>query len=168
MSRPQSILAVSLALASLAACGGGARTKETPAQPGGAPAEAPAEAPRPWTRQFAEAAVLTARSVEIVGPKGLIEHLVVTQDAENHTHSVTAVRQGLRIQAGQKPGGDGSPIIAQLDNLRIAADASLVALESVSAEQVVISADGDVYWFVVATGAEKRAASLRIVGEAPR
>ncbi len=163
MQRSQSMIvaACALAFASTGACTAAPKAKEASVQRGAKEVVAA----RPWPTSFAQRSVLTAREIHIVGPKGLIEHLVILQDLEHHDHKVTTVSDGLRIEERVKPEIVDEPIRAQLDNLVIAAEVCITALESVSADHVVIEASGDVYWRVLESGAERRAETLRLVGE---
>lgn len=132
-----------------------------------AAAEDAAAEPRPaapWTETFRREAVLAARRVEVLGPVGLLEHLAIRVDPDNHDHVETATEQGLRIVERQRADSDGSPIRAQLDGLVIVVDEELIVLESPAVEQVTVRADGDVYLRYVDGGEERRARSLRLEG----
>ena len=121
-------------------------------------------AARPWTRRFHEESVLFAAEVEIVGPIGLREHLVVAQDPETSEHVETTTPEGYRIVQRRKPDADDAPIRAHLDALAIFADQSLSVLESSNASDVVVSARGEVFFRVTKSGEETRTSSLRLVG----
>ena len=160
---PMTRLTSFASLVVLAACSTPQKTREASA-PTPAPAAASSAAERAWTKTFEERAVLAARELELVGPPGLLEHVVITRDPSNHSHEESVTEAGLRIEERQLADSDGSPIRAQLDNLVLSADVSLVVLESPASGQVEVRARGDGYFHVLATGEEKRANSLRLVG----
>jgi hypothetical protein len=161
MHVPTTAARLALVLAALAAC---STPKEDEGRREASEARAPAP-PKPWTPAFPGRAVLLAATVEIVGPRELIDHLAIAQDPENHAHRESATRDGMRIETTRLPGADGeSPISAQIDQLRIAATERLVVLFSPGARQVTVSASGDVYYHAVETGEERRAAQLELVG----
>jgi hypothetical protein len=157
-------LSLAAALAALCAC-----ASERPAS-GAAPSSSPSDE-RPaarggqaWPSEFQREAVLAATRIEIVGPIGLLDHVAIRQDSENHEHSETATESGLRIVERQRAESDGSPIRAQLDALVLVADVELVVLESPAAQDVSVQASGDVFLRYVDTGEERRARSLRLEG----
>lgn len=155
-------LALAAALPLLGGC-----ASERPASPPVAPR--PAATPSapgelPWPTEFQREAVLAAARIEVVGPVGLLDHVAIRQDAENHEHVEAATAEGLRIVERQRGESDGSPIRAQLDALVLVADVELVVLESPAVSEVSVLASGDVYLRYVDTGEERRARSLRLEG----
>ena len=154
------ITARSLALLgtlALLACSSSKPAAEAPAP--NKVAELPARA---WTTRFEQSAVLAARVVEIVGPKGLLEHLAIGRDSDNHEYREAATSEGLRIECAQRADSDGAPIRVQLDNLVIAVDERLLVIERPGDTDVVVEASGDVYFHE--GGDEQRSTSLRLVG----
>lgn len=117
-----------------------------------------------WPAEFQREAVLAATRIEVVGPIGLLDHVAIRQDSENHEHAETATESGLRIVERQRAESDGSPIRAQLDALVLVADVELVVLESPAVQDVSVQASGDVFLRYVDTGEERRARSLRLEG----
>lgn len=156
--RRQLLLSSSI-LACLCACSSPARDSKGPAAP------ATTAAPAPWTRTFLEDAVLSAEEVRVEGPPELLQHIVVVQDSNNHLYVERTVPEGLLIRAELKPDGTGDAIRAQLDQLTITADRVLTVLVRPGTVPVSVDARGDVYHCRVATRAEQRAPSLRLVGE---
>lgn len=131
-------------------------------EPGSAPLAPRAETS--WPIEFQREAVLAAARIEVVGPIGLLDHVAIRQDGENHEHSESATADGLRIVERQRAESDGSPIRAQLDALVLLADVELVVLENPVAKEVSIEARGDVFLRYVDTGEERRARTLRLEG----
>lgn len=162
--RPALALATALLLAA------GCASERPAAAPTSAPKESSAApAPQageklPWPGEFQREAVLAATRIEVVGPIGLLDHVAIRQDAENHEHAESATEAGLRIVERQRAESDGSPIRAQLDALVLVADVELVVLESPAAQEVSVQASGDVFLRYVDTGEERRARSLRLEG----
>lgn len=154
-------LALAAALLLTAAC-----ASQRPAAPPERAPESASDAPQPkaWPGEFQREAVLAAARIEVIGPVGLLDHIAIRQDAENHEHAESATEAGLRIVERQRAESDGSPIRAQLDALVLVADVELVVLESPSAEGVSVQASGDVFLRYVDTGEERRARALRLEG----
>lgn len=153
--------ALVLGLAALGAC-------STPAPP--EPAASPSEVVElAWTEEFREEALLVATEVHIVGPPGLRDHLAVSQDAEHHSYTIQTVPEGLLQETLVNEASVGDvPVRCHLDNLTILVERRIVWLERPGPVPVTITAHGDVYWRMAATGEESRSASLTLTGEAPR
>lgn len=159
--RLQLLISCSIALLSWACS---TPTRETPSDNASTKRAPPA--PRAlWTKTFLEDAVLSAEEVRVEGPPELLEHIVVVQDADNHEYVERTLPEGLLIRAELKPDGTGNAIRAQLDQLTITADRVLLVLVRPAAVPVSVDARGDVYHCLVATRAEKRAPTMRLVGE---
>ncbi len=160
-------LAALLAPLLLAACTTTPAGEEPAPRAEAAPA-APTEAPRAsWTEDFRREAVLVADEIRIVGPRGLLEHVVVQQDATNHSHDVEATPEGLVLDSVATTNAI-QPIRAQLDGLSLAATRGLRVLESVNAVDVVVEANGEVYYRDIEAGKESRSPRVRLVGRTPR
>lgn len=159
-------LAASLALAAAlaVACASPRSTPPKAAAPTPANAASEPRSTAPWPETFRREAVLAARRVEVVGPVGLLDHLAIRVDPDNHDHVENATEQGLRIVERQRAESDGSPIRAQLDAVVLVVDEELVILESPATQQVSVRAEGDVYLRYVDSGEERRARSLRLEG----
>lgn len=146
-----------LAVLLVASCGGESRAREA-----SAPRVPP---PVPWTEEFREPSVLVAARIEIRGPIGLRQHLAVRQDPARHEHRETTTAEGYRIEARQRPESDGEQIVAHLDALEIHADELLSVLEGPGERDVVVHAEGDVFFRVLRTEQETRSPSLRLIGK---
>ncbi|MBM3991886.1 MAG: hypothetical protein FJ298_12865 [Planctomycetes bacterium] len=155
-----------LSLAALLALGCASERPPSPSTPLSEPGATPrsSDAPTPWSTAFQREAVLAAARIEVVGPIGLLDHVAIRHDGENHEHFESATPDGLRIVERQRAESDGSPIRAQLDALVLLADVELVVLENPAQTQVRVEASGDVFLRYVDTGDERRARSLRLEG----
>jgi hypothetical protein len=105
-----------------------------------------------------------AEEISVRGPKGLLQHVVVAQDPENHEHSVRATNDGLlQVSVSRDPSGN-FPVRAQIDALALVALRRVEVNESHAAGEITIEARGNVYWRKVSTGEEKRVQSMSLRG----
>ncbi len=122
----------------------------------------------PWTDAFTKPAVLIAADVRIEGPKGLMDHIATVSDPEELERTEKTVPEGFLQEVSVKPAAAGAEIKAQLDRLAIVATRRLVILERPGLVDVIVVAQGDVYWASQGSGEEKRGESLRFVGTIAR
>lgn len=124
----------------------------------------------PWTEAFQVEAVLVAEVVWIEGPPGLLEHVVIGQNARDFDHAVRTTAEGLVQEARVKPALAGmaatawTPLRAQLDNLIIASSHRIHVLERFEPADVVVRAEGRVVWKRVDGSDEKRGERVELVG----
>jgi hypothetical protein len=134
----------------------------SPAREAAAPRREPGARALVWPDRFRAAQVLSAAEVVIEGPHSLLEHVFVAQQADNHDYSVRGTDEGLVIEARVRADGPGEPIRAQLDELALAVDRSIVVIERRALVPLTVTASGDVYYREVASESETRAPTLRI------
>lgn len=144
-------------------CGSPSGAGSAPAGGGDRPATA---VERPWTEKFRAPATLVAREIRVEGPSGLVSH-VAFQQHPDHVYEAKATADGF-LQSVVCKRAEGELIRLQLDNLAIAAEASVRVLERVGEVPVRIVATGDVYWKNLETGEELRTDSLELTGERPK
>lgn len=141
----------------------------SPAGGGSAPSgggERPVAAERAWTEKFRGPATLVAREISVEGPSGLVSH-VAFQQHPDHVYEAKTIPDGF-LQSVVCKRAEGELIRVQLDNLAIAAEASVRVLERVGEVPVRVVATGDVYWKNLETGEELRTESFELTGERPR
>ena len=126
--------------------------------------------PEVWTDAFQPEAVLVAEDVWIEGPPGLLQHVVVAQNARDYDHFVRTTADGFLQQSQVKPelaGGAAtawSPLRAQLDNLIIAPSHRIRVLERFGPADVIVRARGRVVWKRTDGTDEQRGDRVELVG----
>ena len=126
--------------------------------------------PEVWTEAFQPEAVLVAEDVWIEGPPGLLQHVVVAQNARDYDHFVRTTPEGFLQQSQVKPelaGGAAtawSPLRAQLDNLIIAPSHRIRVLERFGPADVIVRAQGRVVWKRTDGTDEQRGDRVELVG----
>jgi len=130
-------------LLALGACGSTPDGASAP-EPGGP--EVVEEVRRPWPQDFMDAGLLVADVVYIEGPKGLLDHVALSQDDELLEYSVETTPDGFRQSLVKKPGVGYAELQGALDALSITALRSLIVLERPGDVPVRIVAKGSV-WF---------------------
>ena len=131
------------------------------------PAEQRVLAPVPWTDSFLQPAVLLAADVRIEGPVGLIRHCATVSNPEELQRVEKTIPEGFLQEIVVRPDAPGAEIRGQLDQLAIVATQRLTILERPGPVDVLVVANGDVYW-VRGKEPEKRGASLRLEGKIAR
>jgi hypothetical protein len=150
-----------IAATSVAAC-----TSHEPEPASEAAVQAPAAPARAWPQTFVAPAVLVAREVSIEGPPGLLEHLALRQDPA-HEHSVRTVPEGLLMEVAPRADAAPEPIRCYLDQLEIAAEASLRVLQRPGDCELTVTARGDAF-FQRPGEPERRGELLRLAESGPR
>lgn len=138
------------------------------------PAEASPAVPRPpepvrWTDRFLGAErVLVADEVSIEGPRGLLDHAVTGSIESSHDVEHKTLPQGYRVTIQQRVGAPPAEIRAQLDQLTIVATRRLVLLERPGPVDVVLTAQGDVFFKDGPLAPDVRQPALRLEGRVTR
>lgn len=101
---------------------------------------------RPWPHVFERAALLVADDVYIEGPKGLLDHVALSQNADRLTYKVETLPKGFRQVVTAKDKGSYVQIKAALDALEITALKRIVVLERPGDVEVRVIARGGVWW----------------------
>ena len=147
---------------------------QTIVEPVDAPAEGqagPSQTAEIWTDAFEPEAVLVAEDVWIEGPPGLLQHVVVAQNARDFDQVVRMTPEGFFQQSQVKPelaGGAAtawSPLRAQLDNLIIAPSHRIRVLERFEPTDVIVRARGRVVWKRTDGSGEQRGDRVELVGQ---
>jgi len=112
---------------------------------GGQQTEA-AEELKPWTESFTRASLLVADRIVIEGPKGLMDHVALRQDAENLDYSAETLPEGFRQVLRRKDPTAFIEIVAGMDNWQLVALDSVLVLERPGDVPVRIIAAGGVSW----------------------
>ena len=148
----------------LAACAAPESSSDADASVRSAPPETveapPVETQEPaqptlWTDEFMARTALLAEEVRIEGPVGVLDHVAMRPDPDFHDYVVETTPEGLRQVVSAKS-ADAPEIAAQLDGLQIKVLRRIVVLERPGVSEVVVRADGDVYWGDPASGKEER------------
>ena len=100
----------------------------------------------PWTEAFTHGALLVADRVVIEGPRGLMDHVALRQDATNLDYSADTLPEGFRQVLKRKDPSAFVEIVAGLDNWKIVALDSVMGLERPGDVEVRIVAAGRVSW----------------------
>jgi hypothetical protein len=154
-------------LGGLASCGS---TPEEP-EPGSAGVEVPAL--RPWPRTFQRSALLVADRVVIEGPKGLLDHVALSQDPDVVDYVVETLPEGFRQVVSKRSDVGFVEIKAALDALEITALESVMVLERPGDVPVRVIAVGGVWWRStdpagpLSGPAERRGERLELSSSAP-
>jgi len=112
---------------------------------------------RPWTQEFMDAGLLVADVVYIEGPKGLLDHVALSQDDELMDYTVETTPDGFRQSLVKKQGVGYAELRGALDALSITALRSLVVLERPGDLPVRIVAKGSVWYRGMPTTSLERA-----------
>ncbi|MFT6041299.1 MAG: hypothetical protein ACJAZ8_002097 [Planctomycetota bacterium] len=99
-----------------------------------------------WTDAFTHASLLVADRVVIEGPKGLMDHIALRQDAANLNYSADTLPEGFRQVLKRKDPTAFVEIVAGLDNWKIVALDSVMVLERPGDVEVRVVASGRVSW----------------------
>ena len=124
--------------------GGCGSTGDSPSDDEQALAEQALE--KPWTDAFTHGSLLVADRVVIEGPKGLMDHVALRQDATNLDYSADTLPEGFRQVLKRKDPSAFVEIVAGLDNWEIVALDSVMVLERPGDVEVRIVAAGRVSW----------------------
>ncbi len=119
---------------------------------------------KPWTTTFTEPALLFANTVEIEGPRGLMDHFAARTIDEYHSYAAETLPEGFRQVFRVERPESGVELRAYLDALEIVVIDELVVLERPGEHDVVVRAVGEVYWRETNSGREQRAAQLSLSG----
>lgn len=154
----------------VAACGSPREPKSRPSSNDASVPAAPrkVEPPR-WTDRFLGAErVLVAEDVRIEGPQGLLDHAVTGSVESSHDVEHKTLPQGYQVTIVQREGVPPAEIRAQLDQLTIVATRRLVLLERPGPVDVVLTANGDVFFKDGPVAPDVRQPALRIEGRIQR
>lgn len=132
----RALLGLTLALA---ACG------STPTEPEPVAPEI-IDIQRPWPQDFMDAGLLVADYVAIEGPRGLLEHVALSQDDTLLEYKVETLPEGFSQSLTRKPEVNYAELRAALDALTITAFRRVTVLERPGDVPLRITARGAV-WF---------------------
>lgn len=119
---------------------------------------------KPWTTTFTEPALLFANTVHIEGPRGLMDHFAARTVDEYHSYAAETLPEGFRqVYRVERP-ESGVELRAYLDALEIVVIDKLVVLERPGEHDVLVRAEGEVFWRETNSGREQRAAQLSLSG----
>lgn len=137
------LLVLALAPAVLGACGSTpADTPETPEI---------LDVQRPWPQTFMDAGLLVADDVRIEGPRGLVDHVALSQDDALFHYEVETLPEGFRQRLTKKSEVEYAELKAALDNLTITAFQRVTVLERPGDVPVRLVARGNVWYHGTAT-----------------
>ena len=141
-------------------------------RPGGeesAPEARPPVQPSPWTETFLGPSILVANVIEVEGPPGLFEHVVMRADESLYDRRVKTLPEGRLQSVRPKPGAPELDVVrGQLDAWQLAAFRELRFLEGLDpAAPVRVRALGDAVWRDT-NGHTERGQSLTYEGEPPQ
>jgi len=101
---------------------------------------------RPWPHTFERSALLVADQISIEGPKGLLDHVALSQDPDLLDYEVETLPEGFRQTLTRKPDVGFIQIKAALDALEITALERIVVLERPGDVELRVVARGNVWW----------------------
>jgi hypothetical protein len=112
--------------------------------------------------------VLIADEIEIAGPRGLLEHLVLRQEPEYADYAAKTTERGLEQTLARRRDAPEVELRGQLDAWVLVAAERIHAVERPGERAVLLRARGNAVWRPVSGEGERRGPLLEFRGDASR